>query len=419
MRVSDLFEKVDPSVQKTVPTKLISAVYKQFTVDSKAKLRTHDGPFKAEDAKSGIYFSLGSGDLPAAIGYAPYRHGPGGTYVGIYLTPEDKVETFSNDSLSKVIAKISPRFKRGTLYYVKTSGWAPTRYADKLGASESKSSVEQSSILSYMNEIFLPKFKEEAEEYLDFIFYNLKNLPDGPKMWTYDKTDRQRALEAAGKIEALIKNGFNKDTVMDFLRSKNMAHYGFGSHWTNIYQFVSYFEDEPAAKAKFAQNLFKTLRAIHKEVADNVKEAKRAKAKAVKESALVEGVDTDAVKKLQDAVAALKGIQKDLVAYDERFEDTDMGGVGLFNTGLSVRWNSDDKYPAGFKPMVKKTIETHIAKYPSLAGVFNTAKIEYEKDLAETYIECPFNTADGRWAPEIAQAVKKVKGLKHGDLSGL
>jgi hypothetical protein len=277
MKVRELFEsivteKVAPPVSNVFPKSFISKVYKQFTLDA------HELPeiMKSKPSLSmilkGVVLSVGKDGEFYAIGYSSFQYSKGGKPV--VLSTNDKT------IFDKTFADAIKSFGAGEYYFIKYSDrWNPTRGNHNAEIARDRSDGKAQDILQDMNDTFLPGLKKKVEGYLDDIFKNMRKLPAGKQGgWSWDKSEREMAVAAAESLEKLVKDGFNRATMEDWLRANNAAAYGsWGSIPTNYRNFVELMAETPNAKAKFANTVFSRAKRLHDDIMERVKNAEAKK----------------------------------------------------------------------------------------------------------------------------------------------
>ena len=272
MKVSELFEsivteKVAPPISTVFPKTFINKVYKAYNLDAYELPE----PLKTKPTiailKTGVVLSQGNDGKFAAVGFIRDNYSMSGKGdVGLITSDQKAGHGFTYVGSKE---KAFQNFPTGKYFFLKySSSFDTTRgqiKGDKIRDANKGGSEE---ILDYMNATFGPQLKKQVEGYLDDIFSNLRKLKTD-KRYTYDKSEREMAVGAASALEALVKKGFNRETMEEWLRANNAAAYGtWGSIPTNYANFVELMGKEPNAKAKFAKMIFSCATQLHKSVID-------------------------------------------------------------------------------------------------------------------------------------------------------
>jgi len=109
-----------------------------------------------------------------------------------------------------------------------------------------------------MNDTFMPKMRAQMESMVDEIYANLRKLDKTKNRWgdkrsdTRQKNQQEEAIAAAGAIESIANNGFNQETMAEFLKTFGKYHAGFGSIPRNERELEKLLQNEPNARAKWA-----------------------------------------------------------------------------------------------------------------------------------------------------------------------
>ena len=269
MKVSELFEevvteKVAPEVSAAFPKGFINNVYKSYNLDAHELPEYLNKKPTLDVLKKGIVLSQGTNGKFAAVGYVNFNLSFGGD-VGLITDDQPSGHTFAaRGTAGKMVTQL-PKGKYFFLPY-RNSGYYKTRGQEQRDREHDANSSSSYDILEYMNKTFGPKLKTQVEGYLDDIFANLRKLKTD-RLYNYSKTDRENAISAAGALEDLVKRGFNRETMEEWLRANNASAYGsWGSIPNNYANFVKLMNKEPNSRAKFAKMIFSRAKQLHKSV---------------------------------------------------------------------------------------------------------------------------------------------------------
>jgi hypothetical protein len=274
MKVSDLFEsivteKVAPPISSVFPKAFINKVYKAYNLDAYELPELLKSKPTIAMLKTGVVLSQGADGKFAAVGFIRDNYSMSGKGDVGLITSDQKGGGFSFVGTKE---KAFQSFPTGKYFFLKySSSFDTTRGQAKGGDIRAANQGGTEKILDYMNATFGPQLKKQVEGYLDDIFANLRKLKTD-KQYTFDKSERERAVGAAEALEALVKRGFKRETMEEWLRVNNAAAYGsWGSIPTNYANFVELMGKEPNAKAKFAKMIFSRAKQLHKSVMDMLK----------------------------------------------------------------------------------------------------------------------------------------------------
>ena len=132
----------------------------------------------------------------------------------------------------------------------------------------------------YMNKTFMPELKPKLDRLVDEIYANLRKLPKDLDRynrktgsdWMKNPSQREDAVKLASAIETIAEKGFSDKTVEDYLQSMGKRSGGFGSYYTNEKNFKQAMA-EPMGRQKFAKFLLASVKDLHDEVMDMVRNA--------------------------------------------------------------------------------------------------------------------------------------------------
>lgn len=120
-------------------------------------------------------------------------------------------------------------------------------------------------IYTYMNEVFMPRMREQMETMVDDIYANLRKLSNH-RRYHGARTEQEQALLEAEAIERIAKDGFTKETMEEFLILYGKKHNGFASTPRNQAELQKLLKNEPNAKAKWAKIVLDRAKMHHNEV---------------------------------------------------------------------------------------------------------------------------------------------------------
>jgi hypothetical protein len=274
MKVSELFEsivteKVAPEISAAFPKTFINKVYKAFNVDAYELPEYLKTKPNMDTMKKGVVLSQGADGKFAAVGFIRDNYSMSGKGDVGLITSDQKGGQFAFVGTKE---KAFKSFPTGKYFFLKYKGSFDTTRGQVKGAKLRGDNQDNSQdILTAINTTFGPQLKKQVEGYLDDIFSNLRKLKTD-KQYTFDKSEREMAVGAAEALEALVKRGFKRETMEEWLRANNAAAYGsWGSIPTNYSNFVELMGKEPNAKAKFAKMIFSRAKQLHKSVMDMLK----------------------------------------------------------------------------------------------------------------------------------------------------
>jgi hypothetical protein len=167
------------------------------------------------------------------------------------------------------IREVASWIKSGEYFAIPlNSTYYKSREAQRYSRGQDRQSSEYSAILTQMNNTFTPAIKQRIEEYIDYIYANLRKLSNEPGRYTFNNSsDQTNALQIVASLEQLVKAGFTRNTVDEYLRSLGKRSAGFGSHYTNIDRFLEQMK-EPLAQAKFAKTILDQAKGLYNKVKD-------------------------------------------------------------------------------------------------------------------------------------------------------
>lgn len=167
------------------------------------------------------------------------------------------------------IREVASWIKSGEYFAIPlNSTYYKSREAQRYTRGLERQSNEYYDILKQMNSTFTPGIKKRIEEYIDYIYANLRKLSNEPGRYTFNNgSDQTNALQIAASLEQLVKVGFTRNTVDEYLRSLGKRDVGFGSHYTNIDRFLEQMK-EPLAQAKFAKTILDQAKGLYNQVKD-------------------------------------------------------------------------------------------------------------------------------------------------------
>lgn len=267
MKVRELFEsvvteKVAPPISSVFPKSFINKVYSGFTLDAHELPEIMKSKPSLETIKKGVVLSAGKDGEFYAIGYHKSAWGKSESKPVVISTKKGNIDDATFSAAIK-------SFGAGEYYLIKYDDqWAPTRTTHNMELAQDRKSGKAQDILADMNATFLPGLKKKVEGYLDDIFKNMRKLSaDKQTGWGWKKSEREEAVAAADALEELVKNGFNRETMENWLRANNASAYGsWGSIPRNYANFVELMGKEPNAKAKFANMIFSRAKRLHGEI---------------------------------------------------------------------------------------------------------------------------------------------------------
>jgi len=244
------------------PKEFISAVYKSSNLDaSSTPTKLSKKPTSLEELKDGVYLSKTADDNFYAL-----RITEDGKKVFGFSYENGKM----NDSVGLSIKDAVKFLKSGLYFKVEFKSYNKSRAAVDKDKSDNKSISSKNEILDYMNKVFLPKFKSDINEHLDYIYANLRKLSSKKDYYSLP-TDQEQALQIAKNLEDISKNGFNNDSVSKFLVLNKQNIGGFGSFYKDASNFVAMMEEKPNAKAEFAKMLYTSIKTLRTRVEEFVR----------------------------------------------------------------------------------------------------------------------------------------------------
>lgn len=264
MKVAELLqEKAGLSKVGAWPNAFLNRVYKVFYLDAKDLPEPEDKKPTLKDLEKKIYISIGQDGTYTALGV--WKSG------GLSNSKGPRLVTFkdgkASDSALDKMADALKQFPKGTYFSLPyfANGYYTTRSKHDADLSADKTSGEASAVMRYMNDVFLPKLKEKAEQTIDRVYANLRKVSNKTDGWAYSKSDQDNILAAVKALEEMMSNGFNRKQMEEFLRRHNRLSNGWGSIPNNYYNFVKMM-GEPAAKAKFAKVILDAINGLDKEL---------------------------------------------------------------------------------------------------------------------------------------------------------
>lgn len=264
MKVAELLqEKAGLSKVGAWPNAFLTRMYNTFYVDAKDLPSPEDKKPTLKDLEKKVYVSIGQDGTYAAIGV--WKSGGFSNSKGPRLVTfkDGKAADFALDKMADALKQ----FPKGTYFSLPYSanGYYTTRAKHAADISSDRISDKAGTVMKYMNDVFLPKLKEKAEQTIDRVYANLRKVSNKTDGWTYSKSDQDNILAAVKALEEMMSNGFNRKQMEEFLRRHDRLSHGWGSIPNNYYEFTKMM-DEPAAKAKFAKVILDAINGLDKEL---------------------------------------------------------------------------------------------------------------------------------------------------------
>lgn len=264
MKVSELLqEKAGLSKVGAWPNAFLNRVYKVFFLDAKDLPEPEDKKPTLKDLEKKVYISIGNDGTYSALGV--WKGG------GFSNSKGPRLVTFKDGkaadaSLDKMVDALK-QFPKGTYFSLPyhEHGYYTTRAKRDADASSDAIRSKADGVMQYMNDVFLPKLNQKAEQTIDRVYANLRKVSNKTDGWSYSKSDQDNILSAVKALEEMMKNGFNRKQMEEFLRRHDKISHGWGSIPNNYYEF-SKMMDEPAAKAKFAKMILDAINGLDKEL---------------------------------------------------------------------------------------------------------------------------------------------------------
>lgn len=255
-----------------VPKPLTRVLFKKFNLSHDVEPK-HVEKITVKDLGTGILIRVNNDGSAGAI--LKLRN----EWVIFSYDPESgKVTVHHEEKFSDAKKYLGIKKGNGKFYYIKNYSRDTFRARDKKPSSDVKDverrervgRLSNENIFPYLNKVFLPRIRNKLQNYVDEIYDTLRDIPRGySATGKYDPNHlekysiignpmisaRQRALQAAEFIEAVIDRGFTKDLVSKFIRTYGNYYKDIGSYYKNRREFLRLLDEEPAAAAKFAKIL--------------------------------------------------------------------------------------------------------------------------------------------------------------------
>lgn len=266
MKIQELLTESSPMGKMGFPKDFIKMIYQGSNLQHSEQPVPLEGKPKAADFRDSVVIAKGRDGKMYAVRWADKNYG--GRDGAILYTWDH--ENGTNGGEYTTFTKALTPMKSGTEFWkIPLDGYDRGRGNTQVDRNRGKNEQLQWETLDYMNQTFLPQLKGRIEEYLDYIYANLRKLKS-EKRYSYDSTEQERALSAANALQDIADKGFNKETVKQFLYANNMGDSGWGSYYRNQENFAELMNTKPAARAEFAKMVFNSAKSLYNSVKEMV-----------------------------------------------------------------------------------------------------------------------------------------------------
>lgn len=268
MKINDIITEAAPGLSGLdLPNKIIKRLFQTANLPHDAEPQKLNRKPNRKDIAGGALIVKNKQD-EVTILYPVRGRMSNDKWVNAYKYADGKMQ--SSEGLT--MAAASKIAGTGEYWYVPAKDGETSRRRDRLDKKSDQTRAGAREAQAYMKKVFSPKLQSRVEEYLDYIYANLRNLPDNDR--SAFTSDRQNALKAATRLEKLAKGAFSFDDVEDFLAQSDLKSVGFASIPKNEEAFVEIMK-QPNSAAKFAKLVFSRAKDIYNEVKRMVGQAKQ------------------------------------------------------------------------------------------------------------------------------------------------
>jgi len=268
MKFKDIItESVKTFTDAGIPRDFAEQLVSKFKVKHDAELTRVEGKPRKADLERGdmLINVLPSGEVIAMMTDDGLRSSG---YMRIRYTPEGEFKTGYHTSIQDALSGMT---KRGPMFMLKHDGIFGLRRLEKPDAEDQDIdrrtyggdtiSGEVGNIFEYMNRVFMPKMKPVLQRMVDEIYSNLRKLPKDLNKYGRNasvmNSQRAEALEAASAIEDIIEQGFNRESLAEFLQLQGVkvsSSQYFRTSWENLRDALRDFaEGDNLIRAKWAK----------------------------------------------------------------------------------------------------------------------------------------------------------------------
>jgi hypothetical protein len=250
MKLSDIIIEAAPDVKSVgVPDGLIRMVFGDANIEHNAKPIAINSKKQMMDLlKNNVIFAVGADGSAGAIRsrQSNWDKNPGAT---LYLVTADGSASQDYKTLSAAISGL-PRGKYYAVAYG-NGGYYHGRGSREVAIAQGNRSASNDKDVQYINDTFGERIRSEATAAIQHI----KNIYfDVDPRWT------STLKNYVADLQKFVDRGITQDNIESWLRHNNKHASGWGSHYTNINSLFELFQEEPAARAKFAKFLIDWIR---------------------------------------------------------------------------------------------------------------------------------------------------------------
>lgn len=260
-----------------IPDEFAKKFLKTYNVNHDTEIKTVSKP-KASDFEDGDFVInvLPNGDVVAAGAYKQRS----GThwYKMVMKDGESPNDEYPNNAKEATKGMST----RGKFFKVSAGGWSAGHPGKERGDKPTADEIQQrkdsedalaggaEGIYSYMNDAFMPKMRAKMEKMVDDIYTKLRKLDKTKNRFggSGGRNQQEEAIAAAGAIEEIARDGFTRSSMEEFLNKFGKLSRGFASIPNNERELRKLLQNEPNARAKWAQIVMQSARQYHKSVND-------------------------------------------------------------------------------------------------------------------------------------------------------